>query len=341
MGILVNVINSLLGYNDAKGVSQNPLQRAFDWERRYQSIPVENGTSDISTVEPGGQITIFDGTRTLPAPIIALSTTLSLTVLDSNKSMYRLKKTAGSGAFRVERPLSFTAATSVTFLVNNNALSTISVPNNTNGDFTNVSVGDTVRVRGALSGDLSNTVFSSANSGYWVVLAKATNNLSISVKRPPNQSFQGTNETVSIGSILTAEQLRIYSPTGVQKTDSFIIAGSFSPASHNNYSVNEVGPDFIDFVSGTSLPEEPSVVLQSADDLIVYSNAKKLIYIETDQNTAVRFNQDTSDNNLVQPIEVGTDVLAGYINKWGFTWKCVIVNKSQVNSATIKWICAE
>jgi hypothetical protein len=341
MGLILNIINSLLAYNDARGVTQNPLQRAFDWERRYASVPVKNATSDFVTIPAGASYTLFDGTRSLPTALSAGSSVLEIQKLDSSKSLYRLKITAGAGQFRSQRTTGFNASTQITTTVNNNAVMTMAVPNSTNGDFTNAQVGDIVRVKGPNTGDNSQNAFSAANSGYWIVIAKDISNLSITVKRPANTLFQGVNETVTLGAILTSEQMMIYSQAGVLTSDSFIIGGTFSSASHNNYDIQQVGPTFIDFVSGEPLPEESGLTLVSASDILFYSNAKKLVYIETDQDIAVQYNLDSSNNNIVKPIQVGNDTLVGYANKWGFTWKCTVVNRSQINSVNIKWLVTE
>lgn len=341
MGILVNLINSLLGYNDARGVVNNPLQRSFDWERRYQSIPMKSGSSDSAVIEPGGSITLFDGTRTLPTSLVASSSVLSISKLDSTKSIYRLTIVSGPGAFRQARTTSFASATSLTFAVNNNAVATLSVPNSVNGDFTNAQVGDIVRIKGVNTQDSSNLVFAAPNSGYWIIIAKAGNNLSVTLRRPYNQSFSGLNETVTLGATDTANQVLIYSPLGIQINDSFIIQGTFSSATWNDYDVLQVGPSFIDFVVGSPIPEESNLTLASTNDLIVYANAKKLVYIEADQSVAVRYNLDSSDNNMIKPIQVGNDVLNGFDKKLGFAWKCILVNKSTINPANVKWIACE
>ena len=335
MGILVNIINSLLGYNDAKGVVNNPLQRSFDWERRYMSIPMKNGTSDLATIEPGGSLTIFDGTKTLPVAMASPTTELSIEKLDLSKSLYRLSITSGPGAFRTERVTSFNLNTQITTTVNNNSVMVLTLPNNTNGDFTNVAIGDNLRIKGVNTQDLSDTAFASVNSGYWVVIAKPAGNLSLTIRRPYNQSFQGVNETVTLGAVDTQNQIRIYSASGVQISDSFTINGTFSSASFNDYDVQQVGPNFIDFISGQSLPEETSLALSSVNDIIFYSNAKKLVYVECDQSIALRYNLDTSDNNLVKPMQVGNDLLNGFDKKLGFAWKCVVVNKSTINQVHI------
>jgi hypothetical protein len=341
MGLILNIINSLLAYNDARGVTQNPLQRAFDWERRYASVPVKNATSDFTTIPAGASYTLFDGTRSLPTALSAGSSQMEIKKLDSSKSLYRLKITSGPGQFRAQRITDFNATTQISTVVNNNAVMTMTVPNSSNGDFTNAQVGDIVRVKGPSTGDNSQNAFSAANSGYWVVIAKDINNLNVTIKRPSGTLFQGVNETVTLGVTLTSEQIMIYSQSGVLADDSFIIGGTFSPATHNNYDIQQVGPTFVDFVSGEPLPEEVSLTLADASDLIFYSSAKKLVYIETDQNIAVQYNLDTSHNNIVKPIQVGNDILVGYANKWGFTWKCTVVNRSQINSANIKWLVTE
>lgn len=341
MGILLNIRQFIMGYNDTFGVSNNPLQKAVDWGRQYLNISGDSVTSDITTIAPGESITLFDGVRSLPEAI-ALPQTLSLKILDASKSLYRLSLGTGAGKFRSSRAIGFSTTTAIKTEVNNNSIMTIeilgAVPAET---FTTVQVGDVLRIRGPKTGDNTNYVFSPVNSGTWTVLSKISNK-KITVKRPAGEIFEGVAEaSVTIGATLTSEQLMIYSSAGVQNTDSLVISGTLSPASFGDYSIKQVTPTTIDFVSGNLLPEENDISMTSASDIMVYFNAKKLVFIEVDQNSVVQFNGQTDMNNKIRPVFAGDEKLPGWASKWGHSYKCVIINESQIDPLTVKWIVTE
>ena len=337
MGIILKITSALLGYSDEAGVNANPLLKLFDFTRRYDSIPAVNGESRNMTIQPGATSSLFDGTRSMPSPMVPTTTTLTLAKLSSTTSTYRLSIASG-GAFRTERSLSLVAASSIAVSINNSAIATFTL--SLGGSFAAAQIGDIIRIKGPKAGDTAPFVFASSNSGYWQVLSSTST--TITAKRLPGESFEGINEAaVVIGASDTANQFRVYSNAGIQKGDSFIIQGSLSSASFNSYDVKEVAPNFIDFVSGISIPEQSGVILASADDIVFYTNAKKLVYVESDQKIVLKFNGSTEEGVLVDPILYNDQTLPGYFMKWGFAWKCEVVNKSSTNSAQIRWIDAE
>jgi hypothetical protein len=337
MGILLSIRNSLLGYSDAYGEVNNPLQKSFDWNRQYLNIPTKSATSDSGKIAPGESLVIFDGQRNLPTPMSTLSTNLSVSLIDSKKSIYRLSISSGAGAFRTERALGLTATSSIQVSISNNALATFTLTGS--GSFSTVQIGDILRIKGLKTHDTSNVVFSSINSGYWVVLSASAT--VITAKRLPPQCFEGVNETVVIGTNDTANQFRVYSSSGIQVGDSFEISGTFSSLLFKAYSVRDVGPNFVDFVSGTALPNQGPLLLGSLSDLIFYTKAKKLVYIESDQRVVVKYNNQSGSENVIDPIVVGSEKQPGFSMKYGHAYKCVIENPSDVDSVNVKWILSE
>lgn len=338
MGILVNIVNAIIGYNDIRGVNSNPEQKYFDWSRRYNAIAMKEGTSDTRVLQPNETVTLFDGTRSLPVAPVAGVTLVSLKSQVGVKSIYRLSLSDAN--FRTQRSTGFTQDTEIDISVNQNSIIVMELPDALNGDFSNVQVGDIIRIKGAATNDNTDNVFSPINSGSWVVLSVASPT-KITATRPKPQKFQGIDETVTLGAVDTDNQVQILSQSGVQVDDYFEITGTLSPASYGNYKVLQVAANHIDFVSGTPLPEETDVLLSQLSDLFVYSDAKKLVFVETDQNSILRYNNDVSDNNRIDPVQVGSEYIPGFSTKWGLTWKCVIQNKSATNSAVVKWITAE
>lgn len=337
MSILLKLVNQLVAYSDSNATSSNPLQRLFDFERRFQDIPALTGRSESIIIAPGETVDLFNGTVTPSQAFAAGVTALTLTKLSGTTSTYRLAITTSPGAFRTARSTAIGAATQITVTTNNSAIATFAVTSGS-GSFSSCQAGDVLRIRGPQTGDLTNVVFAGANSGYWTILSVSP--ASITCKRRSGQVFNGVPQVVSIGSLSTTDQLQVYSTAGVQVGQSFILAGTLSPASYGDYSVLEVGPTFVDFVSPTPLPEESGVLLTATSDLIFYSEAQKLFYVEADKEIAIRFNGDTSNSNIVSPIEYGEKQLVGFMNKWGFTYSATIVNRSSSDSVTIRWFVA-
>lgn len=336
MGLLINIRNYLLAYSDSCGVVSNPDQKSWDWARQYLSIPAQNGTSDFSTVPAGGEITLFDGVSSLPSPM-SLSTDLSLSLVSPQASIYRLK-ISNDGAFRDERDLDIDDTSQLGVSVNNNSIATFTLLSGS-GDLSPASPGDVLRIKGFRTNETTDVVFAAANSGYWTVLS--SDSTSLVAKRLPGKIFEGVNQTVTIGPTDTDNQFRVYSSQGIQEGDSFVLSGSLSPASFGDYDVLGVGPDFVDFVSAIPLPEQSGVQLSALSDLVFYSNAKKLVYIEADQNIAVRYNAQTGNDNVVTPVMVGNEKLPGFTSKFGHTYKCVVKNLSATDKLNIKWILSE
>jgi hypothetical protein len=321
---ILNLTTQLLAYSDPT-LTDNPQLKTIDWTRRMFQISVSNPMSDSKTLFPGESFEIFDGTRSTS---LSLASVFSLELLSNTQNRYRLKVTSGPSGFRTERVV--TGLNNVSVTVNNNA---IAIFNFSGADLTNVNPGDTMRISGQALFDSAPYLFNPLNSGLWKVIS--VSGTSVQAVRESGEDFSAVNENVSG----VSSQVRFYSSTGVQKGDKVSINDSFSTVSRRVYEVLDVSPDSIDFVSGISIPEESNVSF-SQDCLIFYSRAKKLVYIEVDQEAVVRFNDDQSDNNKVVPVSAGNQNLIGFLNKFGDSYKIKIVNKS-INSLNLKFFTCE
>jgi len=336
MGKLLSIRTSLMSYSDIDGEVSNPLQKGFDWARQYLNIPVGSATSDDAVVPPGGSVVLFDGSRALPTALLAGTSEVQLSLLDASKSTYRLQITTPPGAFRTERSLSLTAASQIVVSISNNALATFTL--SSGGSFAAAVPGDILRIKGMQTGDVAGP-FSPINSGYWVVLTASSS--VITARRAPGKCFEGVAETVVIGATDTANQFRIYSSAGVQAGDSMLISGTLSSVTRGDYAVLQVGPDFVDFVSGTPLPLEGPLVVAGASDFVFYTDAKQLVYIEVDQKAVVRYNAQSDSENVIKPITVGSDRQPGLAMKWGHSYRCEVVNTNEAASMRVNWIVSE
>lgn len=322
---VINIITQLLAYNDAIGQTDNPMQRAVDWTRKIHALEVKKPTSDAICIPPGESATIFDGSRVNPMDGTSI---LKLSLVSAPESIYRMEVTAGTSGFRTARAPTGIVACNV--VLNNNTIAEFDFVGAT---LTGVVVGDVMRINGALNFDTGPYAFNPLNAGNWKVIA--ISGTKVQAVRPTGEDFIGVTENVATA---TAD-VRFYSSAGLQVGDKIDIAGTFSQASQRTYTIRDVTPTTLDFVSATPLPSE-SALTYIPTTIVFYLHSKKLVYIEADQEVAVRFNADSSDNNRVTPIKPGDVCLLGYIHKWGDTYKCVIVNKS-INVVNVKHILAE
>jgi hypothetical protein len=122
-------------------------------------------------------------------------------------------------------------------------------------------------------------------------------------------------------------QIQVFSSDRCQPGDTMEIFGGFASSAFHAYEVVAVAPRHVEFQ--TSIPIAPqTVLLGSAANLQVYSAAKRVLYVESDQDVAVRLNGDTADVVRVVPWEAGTDGQQGVLLLRGAVWRVVVVNKS-------------
>lgn len=322
---VLNVINQLLAYEDDVGSTNNPNKRAFDWTRQLANININNPSSDKKLIPPGGSFTIFDGYRTTDLDGTSI---LGISLLSSSDSVYELAVSAGPSGFRTARAVSGISGAAVT--VNNNSVATFVFAAAT---LTAVQVGDTMRIKGAALYDDGPFAFNAANAGDWTVIA--VSGTSVQVVRPLGEDFVGVNESPSA----VSGDVQFYSADGVQAGDKLAISGVFSFATQRTYVVTDVTPSTIQFVSSMPLPEE-SGLTNVPGNVVVYTASKRLVYLEVDQDSVIRFNTDVSDNTKVSPIVPGDTKNVGYMHKWGESYKCVVVNKS-ISPLNLRFLLGE
>lgn len=315
MSQILNVITQLLSYNDAQGGTNNPKQRGFDWTRRIYDTAIKKPMSHDNMVAPGASIILFDGTKA--TGLSAGSSTLDLDIVSAQDSVYRLSVTAGPSSFRTARSVSGISSCIVT--VNNNAMAVFDF---TGATLAAVQVGDTMRIAGDVLYDVGPHAFGALNAGLWVVIG--VSGTKISAVRPVGEPWSAGAETVAT---IAADQVEFYSGDGLQKGDKFVLGAPFSSVSHRTYEVMDATPTEITFVSTMPIAEESGIVY-AVGTLTAYQAAKRLLYVECDQDAIVRLNGDTGSSNLISPIQAGSKDLVGWMHKWGDTWRCEVVNRS-------------
>ncbi len=310
-------INSkALSFGDSSS-NNNPQRRYFDWTREIRGVQIENPQSFNGTLIVGATATIFDGVRatTLDGTTAWTST---LSALDAG-SRYRFTYISGTNpTLRTDRSLTLTGQT-MTFTVNADQTVNVSIGA---GSMAAVQIGDIVFVPDATTGDSAN-VLSSDNAGYWQVigLVSSTN---IQISRLAGESFLATGET----QVLSANsQFQAFTAAGVQVGDSVTISAGFAVAAQKTFTIDKVTSTWFEVLSTSSLPAEAGK-LPGASGMIFYTNVKRFVRVEVDQDAALQFNGDSAYTVRVSPFQPGDQEQPGWMEKIGPAYKLVIVNKS-------------
>lgn len=317
---IANLIHQILIYSDAV-TTDNPALRQVDWTRQIFNIDVKKPTSDVISVPPLSSAVLFDGTRSHG---IAVGSLVDLDLISPPESVYRLSSVNSS--FRTVIPFT---GTDISVVVNNGAMAVFEF---VGGSVSSVVVGSIMRVNGLVLYDTT-PKFNPENAGFWVVIGVSGNK--VSCTRLAGENFSGVSESVADG----ATDVAFFSSSGVQVGDKIAIRSGFSSVSQRTFVIKAVSHSYVDFVSAYPLPVETDVPY-AAGMLDIYTDSKKLIYIELDQESVVRFNGDTSLNNVVSPVISGDQRMVGFLEKWGETYRCEVVNRS-TQTMNIKYILGE
>lgn len=318
MDATLNLYSKLLAFSD-KNVSSNPRLRSVDWEREALGIAVVDPVSQGFEIPIGSSKVIFDGIRTTT---LDNTSAFSIGINFINPSLYRITWTGGTNStFRTGRNLTLTGI-AVTFAVNLNNTVSLTIPNISLSDFSAVVAGDTLFIPNTSTGDSSSPV-NDLNSGYWQVLSK-TDAFTLTISRFVGTDFEGVGETVTLTS---NSQLRAFGPDGVQPGDSVAITSGFALATQKTFPVANVTDLFVEIESSLGLPFE-SNIMPTASGMIFYTDNKRILYVEADQECALKVNGDTSESQRVSPIEPGNPSKPGIYLKTGDMYSLTVVNKS-------------
>ncbi len=312
----LTIASKASSFNDSS-TTNNPQRRFFDWTRELRALVVENPQSYNGELAVGASATIFDGVRATTLDGTS-AFTVTLSALDAG-SRYRFTWVGGTDpTLRTDRALTLTGQT-MTFTVNSNQTVTVTIGA---GSMAGAVAGDIIFIPHTTTGDTAN-VLSTENAGYWQVLA-ATSATNIQIGRLAGESFEATGEEV----VLTSNtQFQAYSSSGVQVGDSVVISAAFATATQKTFTIDRVTSSWFEVLSTTAIPAEASE-LPGAAGMIFYTNVKRFIRIETDQDAAVQFNGDTGLTVRIAPFQAGDTEQPGWLEKIGPAYKLVLVNKS-------------
>jgi hypothetical protein len=318
----LNVTTKILAYGDRQ-VNDNPRLKFVDWVRDTSGLVVRNPRSESYGIAPGATLVAFNGIRTTS---LGSNTAFSVALSPLDPSTYRFTWTGGTNpTLRIDRGLTLNANT-VTFAVLGNNTVNVSVPSDATFDFTGVVLGDVVFIPHITTGDTAN-VLSVLNSGYWTVLG-VTDSKHISLARAANQTFEAVSESILLTS---SSQFQAYSASGVQVGDKVDISLNFATSTQKTYDVTNVTSTFFEVSSTSPLPPETGIT-PTAAGMIFYTDAKRFLYLETDQETCIRLNGSTDNSQRISPVEPSNPDAPGVYLKNGPVWSLSVINRSSVTA---------
>lgn len=170
-----------------------------------------------------------------------------------------------------------------------------------------VQIGDSVRI---------GTQFNTLNQGKFKIIAKSANSFTV-------ENFTAVNEgPITLGATF-ADQIRIYSAAGVQEGDTLVIKSGFSSVTYGSYQVTDVTDNYVEFYSTASLPQESGII---SADLAVYSQAKNLVYLESDQKATVTINGVQMAS--MEPFVINNSTKPGIFMLKATVWSFTVTNNS-------------
>lgn len=307
--------SNVLAFADTE-ITSDPTQRYVDWSRSTV-VDVENPQQYSRVIAPGDTLEIFSGVR---ATSINGTTEFDLTLSTLSEDRYRFtyNGTGANPAFRTNRNLTPNGHT-LTWVVNINE--TLTLTSSQAGEFSAVQSGDVLFVPGVSTGDSAGP-FNVLNEGFWEVVSATGTTLQL--VRPDGTSFSGYSQVV----VSTANSnLMAYSAAGVQVGDTVDISIGFSSPVLKAFTIDRVTPGWFEIISTSALPVAETGA-PTASGMLFYSNAKRFIKIESDQECIVRVNGDTSNYCRVSPWTAGDSSYVGEFVKVGPTWSLSVVNRS-------------
>jgi hypothetical protein len=321
----LRLTNNTIVFSDPSTTTA-PRLRHVDWLRSLTVDGVSNPRSESYTLAPSEERVVFNGTRTLA---VDGTTVFSIALVPSETVEYRLRHTSGTApGFRTARSFAANGGT-VAVVVNDNQTITFTIAG---GVFTNIIATDILWLPGTEESVTS--PFSILNQGFWKVM---TASATVMVCQRLTSDFDGASESGI--AITNANQMAAFSATGVQAGDKVELISGFAAANRSTYPVLNVTSAYIDFQSVVSLAAETGVT-PTAAGLAVYSNAKRWVRVEVDQESAVKVNGDTSTTQKVAPWVAGDVNGTGEYVRSGPTFSLSVLNLSLV-SATLTVVSVE
>ena len=313
--VFLNAYQDSLSSGSCSG-GNNPNKQNFKWTRETTNIGVDSALSETFQVPPGASQSLFSGMRTLTQDG---TTQYSIALVPLNTSIYQLTNTGGTApTFRTLRVIGTDATSQVTTSLNGTVL-TFTFTGGTLPTLTSVIPGDQV---------LIGNDFNVLNQGIFTIISTTTTSVSV-------VNGGGIIEgPITLGSGF-ANQLRIFSGTGVQIGDTLVISSGFSPVTWNSYQVTLVTDYYVQFSYAGILPTESGILTEVA----IYSMAKTTIYMEADQPCELLLNGAMS-GPILTPLVSNGKVYPGLFLLNSTIYSLSVVNTS-INPANLTLLSTE
>ena len=316
----LNLLIHLNAYQD-ENPSNNPSQNNWKWQRDMQGLDISEPESKSISLPAGESLVLFSGSVTTSADG---TTTWDIALKAGTSNTYKISKAAGtSPAFRTQRTSGADATTQITITKNASLITLAS----TGGTALNlivggVVIGDEVRI---------GSLFNVTNQGKFKVLSRTATSLTI------ENSVGVAEGPITLGAGF-ASQLDLFSSAGVQVGDKVNLIAGFSSVSFGTYEITDVSSNYIEIFSAKALPAELGVS-NSPSALSIYRDAKKLVYIESNQKLEIKIDGSATPNGL-EPMNSGTAMKPGVFLSSSSMKSLEITNKSQ-SIADVFFVTAE
>jgi hypothetical protein len=310
----LNINSSAVAFQD-QVLTNNPLLRSFDWNRRLNNIQVASPEARTFTVPGRQMMTLFNSAR---ATTIDATTIFAVKYLSG--STYRFAWTGGTNpSLATDQALTF-GVTNFTVAVASNQVVTITALSGT--PFINVTAGATLYINGPT--DVAVPTFNILNSGYWNV-STATSTV-LTLVRPSGSPFSAIAETVT--GATGANDMIAFVPTTVQVGDKMRISAGFAVDTRQTYEVVEVTSDWVKVVSTLPLPDEAGIIPTSSG--MVFYLAKRFTRIEVNQRANIYYNGAGDQAQELEPWVSGDASQMAWQERVGPVWSLLVYNLSQV-----------
>jgi len=316
----LNLLVHLNAYEDSNDTN-NPSLNNYRWHRDIQAITISESASTSLKLPAGQSLSLFSGTVTTSDDV---TTTWDIALKSGSSTSYLISHASGTAPlFKTPRNEGADATTEVTVTKNAKLLKFVS----TGGTLFSLLAG------GAIIGDevRIGSQFNSNNQGKFKILALDATSFTV-------ENELGAAEGPVVLGASFAEQVNIYSASGVQIGDKVDLKAGFSSVSFGTYEITDVSHDFIQINSAESLPSELGVS-NNPSAFLIYRDAKQFLYIESDKKLSITLNGSATPNEL-EPFKVGTARKPGIFMSSASIKSASIENKSQ-ETATIFYATAE
>jgi hypothetical protein len=310
----LNINSSAVAFQD-QVLTNNPLLKNFDWNRRLNNIQVSSPEARTFTVPGRQMITLFNSAR---ATTIDATTLFSIKYI--NSGTYRFAWIGGTNpSLAIDQALTF-GATNFTVVQASNQVVTLTALSGT--PFSAVTAGATLYINGA--NDVSTPKFNVLNSGYWNVTTASP--AVLTMVRPQGVSYSAMDETITAAT--GANDMVAFVPTTVQVGDKVRISAGFAVSTRQTYEVTEVTSDWFKVVSSLPLPDETAIT-PTATGMVFYL-AKRFTRIEVNQRANVYYNGAGDQAQELEPWVSGDAAQMAWQERVGPVWSILVYNLSQV-----------